>query len=73
VIVGVASSREGVWFVGGVGMACVAVCIVVGAELVGGVTLWSRRVLPDWREPGERCRATWIQYHDKEKNVRKDV
>ena len=48
--VGVTSSREGVWFVGGVGVACV----IVAAELVGGVTLWSRRVFPDWREPGER-------------------
>ena len=50
--VGVASSSDRTWFIGGVGVACVVVCVV--AVLVGGVSWWSRRVLPDWREPGER-------------------
>ena len=47
-----ASSNDGTWFVGGVGEACAVVCVV--AVLVGGVSWWSRRVLPDWKEPGER-------------------
>ena len=53
--VGVASSNEGMWFAEGVGIACAVVCVV--AVLVGGVSWWSRRVLPDWKEPGERYRA----------------